>query len=143
MRILNESNVEVTNPDLSKGYLKPDKVFVKHHEATLYSPEKGHYEVTKEYPNGGRDIEWMIDQAEVLAHDAYDEYEEIQRYVLYTNKELSQFKINELKQKLSETDYIAAKIAEGVATKEEYKEQLEKRQEWRNQINSIQEQYGG
>lgn len=143
MRILNESNIEITNPDFSKGYLKPDKIFVKHHGATHYVPEKGHYETIKFYDNGGRDVKWVIDQAEILAKEAYDEYEDIQRYVLYTDKELAQFKINELKQKLSETDYIAAKIAEGVATKEEYKEQLEKRQEWRNQINSIQEQYGG
>ena len=48
--------------------------------------------------------------------------------------------ITELKQMLSSTDYIAAKIAEGAATKEEYTEQLAKRNEWRYRINELQEQ---
>ena len=45
--------------------------------------------------------------------------------------------INELKQKLSDTDYIACKIAEGSATVEEYAEQIKQRQLWRKQINEI------
>lgn len=36
---------------------------------------------------------------------------------------------------LSSTDYIAAKIAEGVATKEEYADKLALRQQWRKDIN--------
>lgn len=36
---------------------------------------------------------------------------------------------------LSSTDYIAAKIAEGVATKTEYKDKLALRQQWRKDIN--------
>lgn len=47
-------------------------------------------------------------------------------------------KISELKQKLSETDYIAAKIAEGAATKEEYADLLAQRQAWRDEINKLQ-----
>ena len=46
-------------------------------------------------------------------------------------------KIEELKQKLADTDYIACKIAEGVATVEEYAEELKQRQEWRNEINRL------
>lgn len=38
--------------------------------------------------------------------------------------------------KLSSTDYIAAKIAEGKATKEEYAEKIAQRQQWRNDINA-------
>lgn len=38
--------------------------------------------------------------------------------------------------KLSSTDYIAAKIAEGNATKTEYKDKIEARQQWRNDINA-------
>lgn len=37
---------------------------------------------------------------------------------------------------LSASDYIAAKIAEGKATKTEYKEQIKERQEWRDGINA-------
>ena len=45
--------------------------------------------------------------------------------------------ISSLKQKLSATDYIAAKIAEGAATKEEYAEKLAERAEWRTKINEL------
>ena len=38
--------------------------------------------------------------------------------------------------KLSSTDYIAAKIAEGKATKTEYAEKIAQRQQWRNDINA-------
>ena len=47
-------------------------------------------------------------------------------------------RIAELKDKLAETDYIACKIAEGVATKEEYAEVIEQRQIWREEINELQ-----
>ncbi len=40
--------------------------------------------------------------------------------------------------KLISTDYIAAKIAEGVATREEYAEKLADRQQWRTDINAAQ-----
>ena len=50
--------------------------------------------------------------------------------------------ISELKQKLAETDYIACKIAEGVATKEEYAEQIKQRQLWREEINRIEKEKG-
>ena len=45
--------------------------------------------------------------------------------------------IAELKTKLVETDYIAAKIAEGSATFEEYSEEIRKRREWRARINEL------
>ena len=38
--------------------------------------------------------------------------------------------------KLTATDYIAAKIAEGKATKEEYAEKIAQRQSWRDDINA-------
>lgn len=43
------------------------------------------------------------------------------------------------KTRLSKTDYIAAKIAEGAATKAEYQEQLAERQQWREDINAANE----
>lgn len=48
-----------------------------------------------------------------------------------------EFQIEELKQKLTDTDYIACKIAEGAATVEEYAEELKQRQEWRSEINEL------
>ena len=48
-----------------------------------------------------------------------------------------EFQIEELKQKLSDTDYIACKIAEGAATIKEYAKELQQRQEWREEINRL------
>ena len=45
--------------------------------------------------------------------------------------------IAELKAKLVATDYIAAKIAEGAATREEYAEELAERAAWRARINEL------
>ena len=42
--------------------------------------------------------------------------------------------------KLSSTDYIAAKIAEGKATKSEYAEKIAERQQWRDDINTAKEE---
>ena len=40
--------------------------------------------------------------------------------------------------RLTSTDYIAAKIAEGKATKKDYSETIELRQSWRDDINAAQ-----
>lgn len=40
--------------------------------------------------------------------------------------------------KLTATDYIAAKIAEGKATKAEYADKIDERQQWRDDINAAQ-----
>ena len=42
--------------------------------------------------------------------------------------------------RLSSTDYIAAKIAEGKATKSEYADKITERQQWRDDINAAQEE---
>ena len=46
-------------------------------------------------------------------------------------------RISELHAKLSATDYIAAKIAEGAATREEYADKISERQGWRDEINEL------
>ena len=40
--------------------------------------------------------------------------------------------------RLSSTDYIAAKLAEGKATQEEYADKIVERQQWRDDINAAQ-----
>lgn len=47
--------------------------------------------------------------------------------------------IAQLKRKLAETDYCVIKIAEGVATSEEYAEVLVQRQQWRARINQLEQ----
>ena len=66
-----------------------------------------------------------------------DDFEKFEEWVEYTHKEWAEGRIAELKHLLSETDYVAAKIAEGVATREEYESVLSQRQRWRDEINEL------
>lgn len=66
-----------------------------------------------------------------------DDFEEFEEWVEYTHEEWAEGRVAELKHLLSETDYVAAKIAEGVATREEYESVLSQRQRWRDEINEL------
>ena len=137
MRILDENNIEIEKPDFSKGYLKPDSIFVCHHEATEEVEEVGHYEVVKEYPNGGKDVEYIIDTPAVEAREAWDEFEDIQRFVPFKEKEIATRRIAELKQFLCNTDYHVLKVVEGVTTLAEIAETVKQRADWRKEINEL------
>lgn len=54
-----------------------------------------------------------------------------------TEYEKAQARIADLKELLAGTDYIVLKIAEGVATKEDYASVLDIRQQWRAEINEL------
>lgn len=95
MRILDVNGNEVQNPDLDLGYLKNDRIFVAHHDAIEAVKEEYHYETVKEYPNGGRDVKKVIDVEAVEAKEAWDEYEDIQRYTLYTDEEYQELHKND------------------------------------------------
>jgi hypothetical protein len=88
MRIIDENGIEVNSPDLEKGYLKNDSLLIMHHEEIKAVEETGHYEVIAEYPNGGKDVKWVVDVPGVEAKEAWDEYEDVLRYVAYTEVEL-------------------------------------------------------
>lgn len=106
MRILDINGNEIINPDLSLGHLENDKIFVAHHEAVDAVSEQGHYEVVAEYPEtGGKDVEWIIDVQAVDAQEAWDEYEDVMRYVLYTDEELKELN------KPTQLDIIEAQVA--------------------------------
>ena len=71
---------------------------------------------------------------------ADEDYETVEIWHEYTAEELEeqkQIEISALKQKLVDTDYIVIKIAEGVATADEYADTLEQRKLWRTQINEL------
>lgn len=76
------------NHDLRKGYLKKERLFVKHHEAIEAVEEQGHWETVREYSNGGKEVKWIVDVEAVEGKEAWDEYEEIETYVRYTREEL-------------------------------------------------------
>lgn len=90
MRILDQNDKEIQPEDVDYrlGKLSDDKIFIKHHEAVEAVKEKGHLETVQEYPNGGRDVEWIVDVEGVEAKDAWDEYENIKRYIKFTEEEL-------------------------------------------------------
>ena len=91
MRILDENNVEIENPDLELGDLKEEKLFVAHHEAIEAVAEVFHYEYTV-YSNGGRDRRKVVDVEAVEAAEAWDEYEDIFRYIPFTEEEMAERK---------------------------------------------------
>lgn len=85
--IYNENMERIEHPDLTMGYLKPS-TRTEHHEAVQGVEEKWHYETIAEYPNGGKDVQKVVDVPGVAAQAAWDEEIPIQIYVPYTQDEL-------------------------------------------------------
>ena len=129
--------------DLSQCNLEYGKLEVKeeiiHHEAIKGTEEIGHYEVVAEYPNGGKDIEWIVDTPRIEAQNAYDEVFTYQIYVPYTENYITQKQyekdIQECQNSLAETDYQVLKYMEGLYTEEEFIPIKEYRQSLRHKIN--------
>ena len=88
MRIFDENDVEITSPDLSLGHLVEEQRFVAHHPGVEAVAEQWHYETTATYPNGGKDVQKVVDVPGVEAKPAWDEYETIQRYIPFTQEQL-------------------------------------------------------
>lgn len=139
MKVYNEDKTkELLEYDLTKGYLKDDKLTI-HHDKIEGVKEEGHYKTIKIYPNGGKDVEWIVDKKGIEEKDAYDEEISIQIYIPYTKKELEQQKLFDLKDKLIATDYEAIKYAEGWFTDEEYEPIKQYRESLRQQIRAIED----
>lgn len=97
-RIFNETKTEeLQNPDLMYGYLKDDKLLIAHHDAQEEVKEQKHEELLHEYPNGGKEYIEVIDVPYQPAKEAWDEYEDIQIYIPYTEEEIAQIKANEIR----------------------------------------------
>lgn len=85
MKIYNkEKTIILNNPDLEKGYLAKDTIVVQTVPAQDEVQEKFHYITIKEYANGGKDVEKVIDTKHKPAIEEHDEIEEIQVYIPYT-----------------------------------------------------------
>lgn len=103
MRVFNEEKtIELTDYDLEKGYLKADKIFVKHHEAIQAVEEQGHYETVAEYESGGKDVKWVVDVQGVKAKDAWEEWEDIQVFIPYTDAEVKKIKAEKYGNRVTE-----------------------------------------
>lgn len=114
MRILNQNNEEINENeiDINVGYLVSEMVIGEYADP--------------------------VDNITKFAYNDND-YEQIMRYIPFSDAELIQKSIDKLKEKLRSTDYIVIKICEGVATKEDYNDQLHERRVWRKEINELEE----
>lgn len=88
MKIIDETGAVVENPDLTLGYLTADAEEVIH-PAVEGVEEQWHWETVTEYPNGGKDVQKIIDVPGVPAQAAWTEQVPVQRYIRYTEEELA------------------------------------------------------
>ena len=106
MKILDETGAVVENPDLTLGYLTDDTEEIIHPTVEGVE-EQWHWETVTEYPNGGRDVQKIVDRPGVTAQEEWVEQVPIQRYIRYTAEELAAQeearKKQEAKDKLPET----------------------------------------
>ena len=106
MKIIDENGAVVENPDLTLGYLVGGTEPVEH-PAVEGVEEQWHWETVTEYPNGGKDVQKIVDRPEVQAQEEWVEQVPIQKYIRYTAEELSAQeearKKQEAKDKLPET----------------------------------------
>lgn len=88
MKILDETGAVVENPDLTLGYLTTSTEEITH-PAVEGVEEQWHWETVTEYPNGGKDVQKVIDVPGVPAQAAWTEQVPVQRYIRYTEEELA------------------------------------------------------
>lgn len=88
MKIIDETGAVVENPDLTLGYLTDDTEEITH-PAVEGVEEQWHWETVTEYPNGGKDVQKIMDRPGVQAQDEWVEQVPIQKYIRYTAEELS------------------------------------------------------
>ena len=150
MKVYNKEKTNILEEfDLSLGYLKED-IIINHIDKVDAVEEQGHYETIKEYPNGGKDIKWIIDVERVEAVEEQNIEEKIQVYIPYSEIELLKInankRIQELKDFLSQTDYIVIKLYEKtllggsiISMIQEYTSVLKEREAARKEINELEE----
>lgn len=166
MRILDEKGRSVDSPDMDAGRLVEGSRPI-YHRFEVTQHEQGHYETVAEYPNGGKDVAWVVDVPEEGVWRTYDDdgneledapqvpdgapreievpdLERVMRYIPFTEDEIArnaelrvEARIEEYRQRLADTDYIAMKIAEGSATRDEYADVIAQRREWRERMNEL------
>ena len=143
MKIYNQEKTQIIeNVDLKKGYLRNDRLLIAIEEL-----EEFHYQEIK-HENGGISKIKIVDKPYIP-----EQYEDIQVYILYTQEELVNNKLNELTQNLVKTDYIANKLAEAVSKyistgdntdvlllREKYALELINREQWRKEIDKLQQE---
>lgn len=126
--------------DLQLGYLETyTEVFV--HPEVKEKPEKGHYEITNVYANGGQDVEWIIDQEKQEKIPAWEETVVYYKYIPFAEEEIQKTynlrQIEEVKQILQQSDFKVLKYLEGWYTEEEFQKIKDEREEYRQFIRRL------
>ena len=80
MKIIDETGAVVGNPDLTLGYLTADTEEITH-PAVEGVEEQWHWETVTEYPNGGKDVQRVVD---VLCVQAQEEFNDTATTEIYT-----------------------------------------------------------
>lgn len=75
--------------DSALGHLEDREKTIRH-DAIEGVEEQGHWETVAEYPNGGKDVKWIVEVAGVEAVDAWDEKVVYSAYIPYTQEELEE-----------------------------------------------------
>ena len=88
MKIIDETGAVMENPDLTLGYLTDGTEEITH-PAVEGVEEQWHWETVTEYPNGGKDVQKIVDRPGVQAQEEWVEKVPIQKYIRYTAEELA------------------------------------------------------
>lgn len=88
MKIIDENGAVVESPDLTLGYLTTSTEEITH-PAVEGVEEQWHWETVTEYPNGGKDVQKIVDRPGVKAQEEWVEQVPVQRYIRYTAEELA------------------------------------------------------
>lgn len=142
MKIYNQEKRQVlNNPDLELGYLKED-VLIHNYPEIQAVEEQGHYKTIAEYPNGGKDVEWVVDVKGVDYQPARIEEENIYVYVPYSKAELEQRSKQKLRYKrvslLEAFDKYRSAVNYGLIT--ETQEERVEIIEWYNNLLNLDKQ---
>lgn len=130
--------------DLTKGQLIQDtlETIVPEKEEIT---EEGHYETIAEYPNGGKDVVWVVDREGQAFEPEKVESIPIQVYVPFSEERILQdIKIplrHQLEELLTRSDYKVLKFIEGLIPEEEFAAVKKQRQQWRDLINKLEKAF--
>ena len=89
MKIIDENGAAIEKPDLTLGYLTSSTEEIPP-PAVEGVEEQWHWETVTEYPNGGMDVQRVVDVLGVQAQEEWVEQVPIQKYIRYTAEELAQ-----------------------------------------------------
>lgn len=98
MKIYNREKTNIiVEPNLDAGYLVEDTIVLRTVPAQEEVKEQFHYEVVKEYPNGGKEVKKVVDIEHKPFVPAHEEKEKIYVYIPYTLEELIEKQKQELR----------------------------------------------